>query len=67
MFNVLHLCYVKDWNFLTIRGRNEIFGKHSRKYQYGGHLGLRRTQAPGSAGVNQQYQYYLREDTAAID
>ena len=25
VFIVLHLCYVKDWNFLTIRGRNGIF------------------------------------------
>ena len=28
--NVLHLCYVKDRNFLTPRGKNGIgiFGKH---------------------------------------
>ena len=26
--SVLHLCYVKNWNFLTLRGKNGIFGKH---------------------------------------
>ena len=28
VFNVLHLCYVKDRNLLNPRGKNGIFGKN---------------------------------------